>query len=519
MVKVYDYPGYGKPGDTPAAVETMTKQVQDMLKKAQQSFDDDIYGSAIPYMYGQSGGFLVNPSSVAITTCQKMAYSDSVISACLEFMIAMISGSIGEYTHPVKEIELLIRGVLENLQYGGFPGLLKNLCTAFWAGFAIGEKVYDYDRRQGKVTIKQVLPYPPSTVFFAVDGDGNLVDWVYQYVINTIYPGYQNANGYLSITNQGNTFPPDPNSALGDVDYPIRSITYQPYGMVAVPRENLVHYVVKGVDGLQNPFGRSMLRRAHQYWMYKQALWISLLLMAERKGSPLLVVYCEATAAIKTSPMDTTPTDPLTVAYQAFAQMQQNSALILPGLKGKIYDVDKVDVSGDLTRFIDVINAIDSYLSISMLSPPITRQEDASYASSTSQNSMYAQILTSMKNDIKHVIIHDIVKDLIQKNFSDSVHQWDWGCFGDKILSVDDQLKYVKIYESGKQTGIISSSHMSDLNSMRQNLGFSEMSESEMKEMQSELEKAVQSSGDNAQQKMNPEEAKPHYKKTSSGEI
>ncbi len=255
-----------------------------------QDGDPSIIGTAAPYQYNLFSDLIVNPSSVSTTEFQKMAYGDPVIYSSLMYMATVISDMIDRYRNDDKEKEDLVNHSLDNMVISKTK-MIRYMLTAMWAGFSLGEKVYNAKKLNGsnKIVISNVIPIPPNSVIFRVDNSGQLKeDGIVQYYYNNLWTGYSNLlsfNQHNPVT--GNN--PNPYAKKGDLDTPLRTVWAQPIGTVVIPRRKVMHYAIHGNDGLLSPYGRSMLRSSYQYYVQKQALLQISLVAANYKSSPIPV--------------------------------------------------------------------------------------------------------------------------------------------------------------------------------------------------------------------------------------
>lgn len=498
----------------------------------------DIYGTSIPYVFNLLGSWLLNPSTVSISTYQRISYTDSVISSSLEYNTAIISNTIGEYYHPNKKIESFVRKCFDKLE-GGKAGLIRDMTTAMWSGFYVGEKVYakPHEFIDGKTWIKQVIAYPPSTVLFRVNRVGQLDDFVYQYVYYALNPGIQNSLAYLIpgqslgagddaefFGNGAGANMPDAISFTGDFDYPIRTTNIQTVGMMPVPRKKLIHYVRKGQDGFLNPYGRSMLRSAYNFYIMKCAFLQFLAIAGDRKSTPLLVMYVDPNALTTGSSSSPNSPDPIlnnpqatqtamNTAREALLRLRGDSALLLPGMKSQAFDVQVADIQGNLDLFTNTLKYLDDSMQQSLLIPASMFGSDtgASYALGSAQSNIHNKLLSSIRNSIVHTIIQDYVQDLITMNFNDSDYGQELGYFESDLMSTQDKINVVKLYESMRNTGLTCSKIRSDIDKYRQLVGEAALTNQEFNDLEETAE--AQMNSQDTTNKTDVKSTDQHYKK------
>lgn len=509
------------------------------IHQMEKKSSDNIIGTSIPFVYNLLGSFLINPSTVSIDTFQRMSYTDSIITSSLEYNTSIISNTVGDYFHENKKIEKFVRKCFEELE-GEKSGLLRDMLTSMWAGFYAGEKVYSKPSEyiDGKIWIKSVISYPPSTVLFRVNREGQLDDYIYQYVYFATNPGIQNSLSYLAPGapegyGQGgcgfNNSSPDGISFMGDFIFPIRSTTLQTVGLVPVPRNKMIHYIRKGQDGFLNPYGRSMLRSAYNFYVLKCAFLQFLAVAGDKKSLPILIAYCDPMALTTDSTSSPENPDPIlnnpnqtqsaiNSVRQALQALRGDSALILPGMKGAAYDIEAIHSEGNLDIFINALKYCDDSMQQSLLIPSsmFGGTQGASYALGTSQTSMHNKLLSSVRNSATTTLRQDYVSDLITKNFSPDEYKkytLKFGYFESELLNTEDKIQVVKQYETMKNAGLTSAKIMADVNKYRQKIGDSELTEKEIKELQADMEAQNNPKTKDTTTKVDVKSHDKHYKK------
>jgi len=500
---------------------------------------DDIRGTSIPFVYNLLGSWLINPSTVSLDTFQRMSYTDSIISSSLEYNTSIISNTVGDYFHENKKIESFVRKCFEELE-GGKPGLIRDMLTAMWAGFYTGEKVYSKPSEyiDGKIWIKSVISYPPSTVLFNVNREGQLDDYIYQYAYFAANPGMQNGLSQLSFgssegSGQGgcgySNGSPDSISFLGDFIFPIRSTNLQTVGLVPVPRNKMIHYIRKGQDGFLNPYGRSMLRSAYNFYVLKCAFLQFLAVAGDKKSLPILVAYCDPMTLTTSSVSSPDNPDPILnnphqtqtaidTVRQALQALRGDSALILPGMKGAAFDIEAIHSEGNLDIFINALKYCDDSMQQSLFIPSsmFGNTQGASYALGTSQTTIQNKLLSAIRGSTEDTLLNNYVKDLIQFNFSPDEyksHRLKYGYFESELLNTEDKIQVAKLYETMKNSGLTSPSIIEDINKYRQKLGDSELTDQQIKSIQKDIEKENQPKAKDSTTKVDVKSHDKHYKK------
>ena len=61
-----------------------------------------------------------------------------------------------------------------------------------------------------------------------------------------------------------------------------------------------------------------------------------------------------------------------------------------------------------------------------------------------------------------------MVSAIIQENFLESEHEYDWGKFEDRQLSIDERLKMITLYKTASDFGVVFPFMKDDLNTIRE---------------------------------------------------
>lgn len=478
------------------------------------------FGTAIPYLTQMMGDWVINPSSVSLSTFQKMCYSDPTIGGCLDYNIAIIAESIGDYFHSNSDIQKRVRKAIAKLD-GGLKSLIRKMLTFLWAGFYVGEKVLKWDEETDMQIVDYVLSLPPLSILFRIDFQGRLREdqGIFQYVLNAFNSGYANSYSYGTVGNVNGTITtsPDAFSSQGDIDYPYRTVAINPVGLVNIPTSNCIYIRNEGVDGLDNPYGRSMLRRIYSMWLAKSALIQFLMLAYDKKSTPLLAVFADGHQSIL-NPNSNDPSDTMSAINAVLPQLEGykgQSVLVFPGMKGTVYDIEAIPVDADMEQFIRGLDWIEKQIQRGLLMPDTIFQGEGggSYASNSMQNNVHNKLLGGIRNTIVHALMQQYIKPMMDASFDESELE-DYGYFKENVMSLDDKLKMAKLYETLISNQVISAGMLQDENSMREVMDFSQLTEAELNEMVEKIKKSQIEST-----KTNTKAAGDHYKNQSYGDV
>jgi hypothetical protein len=439
-------------------------------------------GTSIPQLYGSLSRFVANPSTVSVETCKRMIDTDETIGSGIDFMNLAMIARFGEYKHPVHEIQEFVRLVLGRME-GSWHETLAEMLSAEWAGFSVSEQVWDYKSDFDGIPAfipSKLVTYPPLTMVFAVDRHGALLDdgiYQYQRYHNTFF------NSYVYGIRQGELdgFRPDLFASIGDFPYPIRIAADLTYLTVKIPRHKVVHLRSSVTGNFRNPYGRSLLRRAYKSWVCKDAFLKMWVVAADRKGTPLVVGFAAPNDTVLEG--SSRERDPGTVNPQRsdvamaniFKTIHNSSFVVLPGKKGETYDVEAIQVQGDMNVFKDGIDHFDRALMRSLLIPPLVMSGGdgaGSYALGQEHHKIFGRTVDGKLKSYKQGILDQFVQKIIAYNFPKKT--WDKHGLGDFVLEEFDpevMERLGNVYRTLTETGYMSPEEQADMDTVRQKMG------------------------------------------------
>lgn len=442
--------------NTPIAsgIDTRSAIAKDLLK-SQTNFMDLLKKNdptQIPFLTTSIGNILVNPSTISLSTLMKVAQNE-VVAKCLDTNVISILNSMGDIMHEDKEIQQMLRYNIENSN-GGLRRLVENIITAQWSGFSLNY-IRDEIDDEGNTVFKQLDLLPPSTVLFSATARGDIEN-IYMYIFSYPYANTQNLFSFpFNFAGSGQDYPydlngVDPLASFGNVDYVLRTNILNTFGLISLDKEKCVHFVYDNMIKIVNPYGFNPLtRRVYDlvlmYDLYKDLHSTFL----SYKASPLLVGYAKSNQTVDVPNQPGHTMSAIDGLYQSMSNMGFNGALLLSGLKDELYRIDAIQSQGDAKVFEDALTWYENQIKECLGHLDIT---DSSFASATTQTSIYGRFTSDRKDKIAHTITYTIFKYLIHKNFGE--HITDYGRFENKIQNIDDQLKQMKmLLESSSNKG------------------------------------------------------------------
>lgn len=449
-------------------------------------------GTPIPAMFNQFYKYIQNPSSVSVETFKRMVDTDDTIGSGVDFLTTCLAARMGSYQHDNPDIAEWVNKRLDEID-GGWFNVVKKMLSASWAGFSISEKVWA-NTDNGFVP-KKVVSLPPSTVLFETDRTGEITeDGILQYQRNYNPALFGTGSSYLfgfsgfssasSATGGGGR--PDGFAKLGDLPFPLRTANTYSYLSIRIPRLKVIHYSFDAQGNFENPYGRSILRRCYKWYVMKDAFLQMLAVALDRKGTPLTVVFADPNATLQ-DPSKATPgvnskgkqagirAD--LAAQQAFKNVHNDTTIILPGKKGQIYDIEFIANDANVSGFVESIKLCNQSMMRAMLIPALVfmgGDGSGSYALGEAHSKTFDKILDGMLSSFSHVLINQLVYEMIAYNFPrEKWQKQGLGSFGKRELSQDERDKELTALKTAWEMGAIDpQGDLNDQNKVRESVQF-----------------------------------------------
>lgn len=449
-------------------------------------------GTPIPTLFQNFYKFIQNPSSISVETFKRMVDTDDTIGAGVDFLTTCLAARMGNYKHPSKEITKWMNDRLDQIE-GGIVNKMKEMLSASWAGFFLGEKVWA-NTDQGFV-IERIPPLPPTTVLFEVDRAGRLTpDGILQYQRNWTPFGLQYGLGMFGGVTGSNGFfdgpqKPDPFAKAGDLPFPLRTANSFSYLSIRIPKQKCVHYSFNAQGNFDNPYGRSLLRRIYKYYVLKDAILRMYATALDRKGTPMTVIFCDPNTTVKDARFNGNDTmkapnskqghiSAMAAAAEIFKNPHNDSVFLLPGRKGQIYDVEAITQDFNPEAFLGGIAMCDRSMLRGLLIPALifgSGDGSGSFSLGQEHARTFDKILDGWLAHLKYVLLEQVVREMLAYNFPRSAWEKDGlGEFTQRELTTEERQKEMEVAEKAVNLGTVDVNDLSDLNEIRQKAGFSE---------------------------------------------
>ena len=447
-------------------------------------------GTSIPALYNMVYKFISNPSTVSVETFKRMVDTDDTVGSGVDFLTTCLAARMGRYTHPNDEISKFVNDRLEEID-NGWTNCMKEMLSATWAGFYVGEKVWA--NTSNGFTIKKIVPLPASTLLFETERTGELTpDGILQYQRNynpaMLGSGTAYLFGFIGPTSgsiAGLPIRPDPYAKLGDLPFPLRMPNIYSYLSIRIPVEKCVHYAFDAQGKFGNHYGRSLLRRAYKFWILKDAVLQMMGTALDRKGTPLTVVYVDPAATFidtdKYNGSDKLNNREIGIRAQlavkgAFEKIHNDTVIILPGKKGEFVDTDFIQQTSNAGDFISALEFLNKSLMRALLVPSLiftNGDGTGSFALGQEHAKTFDKLLDGILSGFKQVLVKQIVEPLIRYNFPESAWRKEGlGDFSGRELSIDEREKEMNCVATAIDKGAIDMNDLDDLNKVREIAGF-----------------------------------------------
>lgn len=382
-----------------------------------------IIGTSNPYQYNLFSDLITNPSSVSIDEFQKMVYTQPIISNAFTTFSNLTVNKIGTYAHKNKKYEDFIHNMFNSFSRP-MNEVYKNILTGLWAGFSVGEKREGFNGRYRVVL--DIEPRPAQSFIFRVDSQGHLKDdGIIQYYFNNLWTGYGNLLAFNQIQSNGE-LKPNPYASRGDFAYPWRTVWAQPIGTVVIPKSKCVHFVYSGLDGLQSPYGRSLLRSVYDYYLLSTELNRVLLNAANTASTPIPIIVVEPNQ--RNLEDGTDPLNDISMQLENLQNPGGANYLLMEGKLNESVFIDKLNTQVNLNDILNLKKYVDSLMLVGVLGTNdlIGLSQHGSYARSETQQDILNRNVTSVAENIQNIIITQVIKPLLKINFNE---QTDFGSY------------------------------------------------------------------------------------------
>jgi len=403
--------------------------------------------SSVPRLMGMLGQYVTPPSKISLTQMYE-ASLDSTLGAILQVGKSLIISNLGDYYHQDKTINKIINNTIDKLgnttfHYRGLDFLIY--------GFSVGEKSWGVNS-DGYNYIDRITFAPPTNIEFMIDEYGCMNAALQPNLVASQYGIFQ-----------GQSFDA-PESVFA-----IRNLIPNMLPFIMVDKEDLFYV---GYDNTFNPYGTSPMRRAYKYFELKNLALQMFMTALSRNGVPTMAMYYQ-------KDMIKNP-DQLEELKNNADSLSIGGAIYLPGRKGDAYEIDAIKLdSSNINVFLDFVNYCDKMMVRSLGFPQeILLGDGGSYSSGTIQKETYVDMLKLYTETYKESLFKQVVKPIINNNFTKKIIDEDFGKFIPQIRE-SEKLEKAKLFETGRNSGLLNPHSLEDVNCFRESMGLSKIEKKE----------------------------------------
>ena len=336
-----------------------------------------------------------DPEAVDLTVYDKMRRTDETIKAGLQFVKLSVVSKLGQFKHPDEDITDFVNTAMR-LMKGTVEGVVSDLLSALWAGFAVAELVY------GQIPL------------------GKWKGGVYYEKIKVLHP--------LSIYPKGIH-----HDGKGNVEKIVQSEGQ--VGEATLEKGKFVHFAYDGAGGtFGSPYGLSGLRSIHRWWFMKDLVMKLWGMYMEKFAVPLVVGF--APPGTVQCPVDGNKEDYSLALLHILQSWNTKTEIVLPVIfdaNGQVVkDVPRLDVispqasTGEV--FESFVRQADTAELLGLLVPALTLSEARFGTRAQSQTHLEAffAMLDELLRLVCDLLVEQVVRPLLELNFAnlDDFGQW-----------------------------------------------------------------------------------------------
>lgn len=466
--------------DVPPNIKTELKNRYDELSRLEQ--EQVQMGTSVPQLYGSLSRFIANPSTVSVETFKRMLDTDETLSACVNFMNLAMIARWGDYVHPIPKIQAFVRKAINEME-GSWHENLDEMFSAEWSGFSVTEQNWmfdpDFDGAPAFLP-KNLITYAPLTMVFAVNRHGEVLpDGIFQY--QRFHQTFMNSYVYGIRNGELDGFRPDLYASIGDYPYPIRVAADLTYLTVKIPKDKVIHLKGSSTGKFNSPYGKSSFRALYKNWVAKDAFLKMWIVAADRKGTPLMIGYAAPNDTVLQTNMGRDPLNPAQKMMRAdlamaetFKKIHNSSFVVLPGKKGEEYEVEAIQVQGDMNVFKDGVEYFNKAFNRGMLIPSLVMSSGdggGSYALGSEHHKIFRQCIDGKLKSYKQAILFQWVRKIIAYNFPEK--EWRQHGYGDFVVEEFDpeiMEKLANIFSVLTEKGYMGPEDQEDMDEVRQKM-------------------------------------------------
>ena len=386
-------------------------------------------------LFNLSGQFQ-NPDEIGVDTYEKMLDTDVTCQYAFEILTLAVLSRLGEYTHKNKQITEFVHKQFERIS-GSIYWVVEEILNALWAGFSLGEIVFDYI--ENKVSLVDIQFIRPSIASFNLHTEGIMKNRVKEVVLT--------------------------GSLEAGIDKPV-SI------------EKFILYTHRKRFG--NPYGVSRFKAVYPIYHIKMGMMASWAKAQDRYGSPPAVARVDGD-------LDEEVSDPggEVMSYGQYItgfmnSLQAGSSITLPAN----IELDFPQLVRSIGQDFDLIlRFCDKMFFRAFLMPSLVadNSDKGAFAQSKTHFKTFLFSLDKLKLDVSEVLLDQLIRKIVEWNFG---AQEEWGEFQHKDFDPETGEIFSKIFAQVTEKGYLTPELYEDLRYVRETLGMPGISKADWKQWQ-----------------------------------
>lgn len=336
------------------------------------------------------------PDAIDLTVYDEMRRTDETIKAGLQFIKLTVVGKLGEYQHPDDKVKDFVDTAFKMMR-GTIGGVVGDFLSSMWAGFAVGELVYDILPRgtwKGKAYLSKVKVLHPLSVW---------------------------PNGIKS-------------DGMGNVEKVVQDDGKEDSATLGKGKFALLTFDGGG-SAFGSPYGSSALRCVHELWFVKNLVQKLYYMYLEKLSVPL--IFARVPTGTVICPIHGVAEDYTTAMLDMLSAWNTKTEIVVPAavdLKTGEYltDLPSLELMSpaptNAEGFLNFLAYVAVKILLGLLVPSLTLTE-AKFGT-RAQAGIHLAAFFSMVEDIQRMVseflVEQIVRPMLDLNFAEMDDYGEW---------------------------------------------------------------------------------------------
>lgn len=438
------------------------------------------------------GGNLEGPDRNHYQLYETAFRREGIINRALKYVALTMLASMGEYTHPNRQIQKFVQ---ENLNQadGNLRSWMEDLILSALV-YGRGNSEILWEPRDGKIYLKDIANYHPRSIHLVTDHYGRLTD-------GKNNPYHQ----FFTKTGIWQEIPFDITMRQGGIRLGRDRIT----NYIRIPKDKMVIVTHNSMFG--NLDGESALAPIWTYYQMKTKTYADLMITSERYGAPQIaaIVPNGLTSNQVIDPMTQAPRleTIAEAAARSLENMSVSTALVFEepsGMQGEKIRIQPLHTGNNFgDSFLSTIHDLTTEILIGLGIPPLlflqTKGGLGSGNISAVQADTYKQTLMALYKEFVEPFTEQVIGKLIKYNFG--TQETNPGRFEFNPYDIAATEILANILDTAINGGILDTSEETDLQICRTRLGLPAINDDS-------LDRRLKKNAELMEARRKPEEAK-----------